>query len=120
MTNTHLDSPPASERQSEIIIDRFKDMMGKYPMFTTGDFNFKDYEEGYKIFTKSMFDSQETAIKNLSGINYTYNGFGTSNSHRIDFIFHNSLVQPVEYKILNDDFGGYVSDHYGIYTKYSF
>jgi endonuclease/exonuclease/phosphatase family metal-dependent hydrolase len=118
MTNTHLDTPEISDEQSKIILDYFKDMIGKYPMFTTGDLNFKDYEAGYKVFIKSMSDSQDTALKNLSTVGYTYNNFGKSNSHRIDYIFHNALASPYEYKILTNEFGGYVSDHYGIYAKY--
>ena len=119
MINTHLDVPEIRDDQAEVILRKLGDKIAKYPTFATGDFNFKTWEPGYAVMTEKLDDAMKTAFKNTSKINYTYNGFGTSNSHIIDYIFHSELATPIEFYIVNDMYDGYVSDHFGILSKFA-
>ena len=119
MINTHLDVPAVSDVQAKVILAKLGDKIAKYPTFATGDFNFKTWEPGYAVMTEKLGDAMKTAFKNTSKINYTYNGFGTSSSHIIDYIFHSELATPVEFYIANDMYDGYISDHFGILSKFA-
>lgn len=118
MINTHLDVPAISDKQAAVILSELGDKIAKYSTFATGDFNFKTWEPGYSVMTEKLGDAMKTAFKNTSNINYTYNGFGTSSSHIIDYIFHSEKAIPTEFYIINDMYGGYVSDHFGLLTKF--
>ena len=40
------------------------------------------------------------------------------NEEPIDFIFVSPKTQTVDYQVLNDLSGGYISDHFGVYSEF--
>ncbi len=119
--NTHLqngeDKDDVRAQQITILLDYLRDNVGYlelYPAFLTGDFNAKNTSSAYSLTTEVFRDSKVSTFKNLSEVNYTYHGYGKSKS-AIDYCFHTPYNTTVlDYKILDDQYDGYVSDHYGV------
>ena len=120
--NTHLQNSinhvAVREAQMKILIDYLTNKLGlmkDYPFFMTGDFNATSKEPAYAVALTAMKDSADTCEKNLSTVNYTFHNYGRENSSVIDYCFHSPEgISVHEYKILDEQFDGYVSDHYGI------
>ena len=124
-TNTHLHHQDDEyyqqlrDRQAEILLRylrRGENKLAKYPGFLTGDFNGTSDEAFYDTITDWYDDSGKTAITNSSNVNYSYHGFGTVVMQQpLDYCFHSpGNVTVLDYRILDDWYGGYISDHYGI------
>jgi endonuclease/exonuclease/phosphatase family metal-dependent hydrolase len=121
VNNTHLqnggDSDEIRAQQVTILLDYLRDNVGYlelYPAFLTGDFNAGNKSSAYALTTEIFRDSKISALKNISEINHTYHGYGKSKS-LIDYCFHTPYNTAVlDYKILDDQYEGYVSDHYGV------
>jgi len=119
--NTHLQNsaPQAAvrEAQMKILVKHLSDDLGymkQYPSFMTGDFNAESHEPAYAIITSVLNDAKVSCEKDLSAVNYTFHNYGKAQL-TIDYCFHSPERTSVkEYKILDDKYDGYVSDHYGI------
>ncbi len=118
--NTHLDhgTDEVREDQIEILFKELSDLMSKYPIILTGDFNATPSSAVYATATKTLKDSRTEATENRSVVNHTYDGYGTSSGKIIDYCFYNDKASATWYKVANDQFGGYVSDHYGVVTEF--
>ena len=119
MANTHLDHGTDEVRnaQSEILINYLSRRFSKYPLFITGDFNFLPNSTAYKTITTKLDDAHDEAIVDRSTVQYTFHGYGNSQKE-IDFCFFNDKSTAISYYIVNDDYNGYVSDHYGVWFKF--
>ena len=118
--NTHLDHEIDDffrVKQVDIIVDFLSPYLNNnYKIILTGDFNSTVESKTYKIITEVLLDSNNPKV-NKSKVNYTYHEYGNQKVYSlIDYCFLNNLSVK-EYYIINDDFDGYVSDHYGILVK---
>ena len=121
VANTHLDHQNDQTRvkQIKVLMDYMADKVGDYPFFLTGDFNSTSYGTTYEIVTSTLSDSHKTAWVDRSTKTHTYHGyFDQSGGIEIDFIFHDQHGTPLSYEIISTQYGGYVSDHYGVITEF--
>ena len=120
--NTHLDVGSESVRvkQFEYLLKGLADLMEQYPVFLTGDFNTTPTSPVYAEAITKFADPYNSAKENRSTVNYTYHAYGTlAPGSLIDFCFYNkNKADAFWYKIADDDFGGYVSDHYGVVGEF--
>ncbi len=118
--NTHLHHIGTDQevraRQAEILLWRLRNdnMLTCYPGFLTGDFNGEPNEPFYSRITEEFEDSQISTINDSSFVNYTFHAYGNTKV-LCDYCFHSPKnVTILDYRILDDQYGGYVSDHYGV------
>ena len=104
-------------RQAEILLRKlhgYGDIIHKYPGFLTGDFNGEPNEPFYPVMTELFEDSRTTAIDDSSTITYSYHDYG-QRKELLDYCFHSpNNTTILDYHILDDQYHGYISDHYGI------
>ena len=121
-SNTHLQNggdattQEIRAREAEILLWQLRtdNKLASYPGFLTGDFNGSVGEPYYQQITAYYEDSRDTAVTNSSEVDYSYQGYGTA-QWLIDFCFHSPRnVTVLDYRILTDTYGGYISDHYGL------
>lgn len=123
VTNTHLcwegEDNEMRLKQIQVLLNYMKDRLDQYPTFMTGDYNsIVDGPVYDAVLDTGKKDPQLTAKVNLSTIDYTCGFFNKNEHKRIDFCFYNDQSVALEYKILNDMYSGYISDHYAIITKF--
>ena len=121
--NTHLQQGQTEfyrevrARQIEILLRRLRgkeDRLAKYPGVLTGDFNGEFDEPYYSMITADLQDAKTAAINNRSAVDYSYHAYGDAQS-LIDFCFLSpGRFTVLDYRVLDDQYGGYVSDQYGI------
>jgi len=119
--NTHLhhvgEDAQVRADQTNILFNYLREEIGYfdlYPAFLTGDFNAERDEPAYAVATENMRDSKFTAFKDLSVVDYTFHDYGKAEKF-LDYCFHSKgNTAIIDYKILNDMYDGYVSDHYGV------
>jgi endonuclease/exonuclease/phosphatase family metal-dependent hydrolase len=118
--NTHLDHSNDEVRsaQMDILMDYLADRIGQYPFYLTGDFNCNVDSIPYNTATARLLDSHKTAWVDFSTETRTYHAYQRRGGSEIDFIFHNDHTTPVQYEIISKDYGGYVSDHYGVIAEF--
>ena len=121
--NTHFDHRGMQARKNSaiLILDQMKTIAGNVPALLTGDFNFDQYHENYKLIKLSpdVKDTYDLAKIKMPH-NGTFNGFRiTSNSDkRIDHIFVNDSFEVRKYGILTDSyFGKFPSDHFPVVVE---
>ena len=120
IANTHLDHSNDAIRKAQIdaLLGYLADDMKSYPIFMTGDFNALRTSEPYKtILGAGLYDGEKRAWLNDSNLNYTchlYRGHGDT----IDYCFFSKQWTPMYARIVSDDYGGYVSDHYGVIVDF--
>ncbi|MBR5797894.1 MAG: endonuclease/exonuclease/phosphatase family protein [Clostridia bacterium] len=118
--NTHLDHSNDDIRTSQIeaLFAYLGGDMNKYPVFFAGDFNSLRTSEPYKkILAAGLYDGEKRAWVNDSDLDYTchlYRGHGDT----IDYCFYSKEWTPIYARIVSDDYGGYVSDHYGVIVDF--
>ena len=119
--DAHLDWNNDTQRalQLEVMIEQLSSYFAQYPTIACGDYNSPPDGPIYARITQLLTDSQVSAQKDLSTVDFTYHGFGEAAS-TIDYVLHNQLLSPDLYYILSDDYEGYVSDHYGVMTVFQF
>jgi len=119
--NTHLDhgTDAVRDQQVQYLFSGLGDKIGKYPIYLTGDFNATPDSSVYSVATSKLLDARTTALENRSTISWTFDSYGTKNPGKIiDYCFYDSQSDALWYKVLSDQFGGYVSDHYGVITEF--
>ena len=119
VSNLHLDNGKnaARDQQISIVLERLETYYQRYPSILTGDFNATTSSNTYSIAAKKLKDAYKNAEYNSSSINYTCDQYGTKKGSMLDYIFYNVYYTALEYRILNDQYGGYVSDHYGVISE---
>ena len=122
MANTHLDyiTEEVKQEQYKYLYAGLSDLLAKYPVFLTGDFNADTNSGTYKTVTKDFHDPYVEAFENRSTVNHTADGYGSSNGNGsiIDYCFYNDRSTALWYKILSEQFGGYISDHFGVISEF--
>lgn len=122
LSNTHLiDRRDAlfqdvRAQQAEILLRYLRrgNTLVKYPGFLTGDFNGKPDEPFYSQISAWYDDSRITCISDSSTVNYSFQNYGTKQA-LYDYCFHSQgNVTVLDYRILDDLYGDYISDHFGI------
>ncbi len=119
--NTHLDhgTDEVRQQQAGYLIEALKEYVGNYPMFLTGDFNALNTSLPYQKISEVFVDSHLTAKENVSAIDYTYHAYETA-AREIDFVFYDPAYAVADkYHILNDQYNGFVSDHYGVLVDFT-
>ena len=114
--NTHLDHSNDTVRgqQAELLMQFIDKYAGEYPIFLTGDFNTAPGKAPYNTVVKTLTDSHKRAEVELSEVKGTFHGYATP-KNEIDFCFYDlNHADAVSYRILSDDYDGFVSDHYGV------
>ena len=120
--NTHLqdgnssDSQEIRRRQIEILLQHLNrnNWLTRYPGILTGDFNAESDEAFYPVITSVFDDANYSAVQNSSKVDYSFHYYGEV-KQLIDYCFHSTgNVTALDYQILDKQYDGYVSDHYGI------
>jgi len=120
--NTHLDhsNDTVRDAQAKILMDFIDDYVAQYPVFLTGDFNTTYGKAPYLTVTKTLVDSHKQAEVDISEVKGTFHDYGKP-GNEIDFCFYTGLkADPVAYRILSDDYDGFVSDHYGVISYFRY
>lgn len=121
MANTHLDhgTDEVREQQMEILLNELSDLINRYPLILTGDFNAIPGSAAYNAATEKLVDARTDALENRSTIEHTFDSYGQKTSGKIiDYCFYTDKATATWYKVANDQFDGYVSDHYGVLSQF--
>lgn len=119
--NTHLDntSEQAADFGAEVIlrkIDEFRELYGTdIRIVLTSDFNETQQGDAYKLVADKLNDCTDNSKKTAT---YREWGYCYTGNEPIDFIFTTGVGNG--YTVLDDLSGGYISDHYGIYSDIEF
>ncbi|MBE6755249.1 MAG: endonuclease/exonuclease/phosphatase family protein [Clostridia bacterium] len=120
--NAHLDHQGENAKKNGLALVLEKAQSFDMPVVITGDFNFEKGTELYSDFAKAGFsDTQDMAEETMYGKTYHANK-GGEDGLPIDFIMVNNEINDVKtYKIIRDQVdGGYISDHYPIFSDMIF
>lgn len=126
--NTHLDNTTEELRiaQLNILLEQVGSYMEQYPTVFCGDFNARPDSGVYQLALKRFSDPQVSAKTNLSTTDVTFTRYGTAEygtddePRRLDYLFYNDKLTANLYRIMNDTYDGYISDHFGATAEYSF
>ena len=124
--NVHLDNSTDEVRgkQLAVLLERMKGYMEQYPAIFLGDFNARPESTTYAKVTEFMSDPYITATTKLSDLDYTCDKYGTwagtEDARRIDYLFYNDYLVADTYCVMTDQYGGYISDHFGVTVQFSF
>ncbi|MCR5576599.1 MAG: endonuclease/exonuclease/phosphatase family protein [Oscillospiraceae bacterium] len=123
--NTHLDYENSEDYgeqamlQLEVLfagMDAVYASHGVYPVFLTGDFNQTPGSKTYDLALSRMRDTRTDALVNRSTVDYTFHNYGRSRK-LLDYCFYlGDKVLILDYEIMTNGYGGFVSDHYGVMT----
>lgn len=118
--NTHFDHVGTQARREAalLIIDRIKEIAGKYPAILTGDLNVTDSSEAYLTLTTHEFvlkDAHKVASAR-EGVEYTFHDFGRvplDERSKIDFVLVTPSVEVDKSFIpgISEHAAAYLSDH---------
>ena len=117
--NTHLDHSTDAIRAAQlaVLFEQLSYDLGHYSVIMTGDFNMLRESEPYKAVTKAgLLDGQRNAWLDESTVDHSCHLY-TDDGEIIDYCFHSKDLLPIYTKIVSDDYGGYVSDHYGVLVE---
>lgn len=125
--NTHYShiSDSARTESSRLLVSKAMEIAGGYPVIVTGDFNFTNKAEGYRIITEQqqgqgmLFDAQYISQTPHFGGYSTFNGFGRiEDGEKIDFIFVNPSFSVIRHGIYPERQGDvFISDHYPVFAE---
>ncbi|MFO8000168.1 MAG: endonuclease/exonuclease/phosphatase family protein [Marinilabilia sp.] len=129
--NTHFDhrGEMARLQSSHLVMEKAPQLAdGDMPLMITGDFNYTEESEGYKVMTDdhediSLNDAMKISEAPFEGDPITINGFDEENAQDkiIDFIFVRDGIDVLDYDILKIKEGDvYVSDHYPVISRVLF
>ena len=111
---THLEfSNPISRKiQATILCDYLKTQT--VPTLLAGDFNSEPVEKAYQLISEYMDDIGTQFNETRT----TYHAYWKEPAKRIDFIFKNDNIEPVSFKIIEDQFEGLPpSDHFPLESE---
>ncbi len=119
--NTHLDN--ASEQSADfgasVVLSKTDDIKATYGkdvnIVLTGDFNETQDGTAYKLIRDKLNDCTDNSKKTAT---YQEWGYCDTGDEPIDFIFTSGTGS--NYTVLDDLSGGYISDHYGVYSNINF
>ena len=116
--NTHFDhiGETARTESSKLLVNQIE-KLNPFPVVLTGDFNYTESAEGYKIITSSLSDANKVSQTKSTGGNISFNGFGKDiePDNKIDFIFINDQLDVLTHTIDTTTYNGlYPSDHYPV------
>ena len=117
--NTHLDHSNDTIRTAQLtaLFGELSYEISQTPTILTGDFNTLRNSEPYKKITAhGLSDGQKMTWKDHSTVDHSCHLY-QNDGEIIDYCFHSSDFRSVSAKIINDDYGGYVSDHYGVLVE---
>ena len=122
-SNTHLQNGETDyyrelrAKQADILLRQLRkgqNRLANVPGFLTGDFNGVADEPFYSQVTEIYRDAGVTAVDNNSAVDYSFHAYGNAEA-LVDFCFCSpKTITVLDYRILDDQYGGYVSDHYGV------
>lgn len=121
--NTHLDTASEEVRLKQLAVlqEHMGGYMEQYPTLLVGDFNSRPDGHVYATVTQTLSDPHVTAAVKLNNAEFTYDKYGTEDDpRRLDYLFYNDGLVAETYRVMIDLYNGYVSDHYGVTTQYSF
>ncbi|MCB0283097.1 MAG: endonuclease/exonuclease/phosphatase family protein [Calditrichaeota bacterium] len=128
--NTHFDhvSVEARENSSRMLLERTSSIAGNKPVIITGDFNFTESSQAYKILIADnpdyvkLYDAKYRSETPSFGPSGTYNGYSNPNPNsKIDFIFVNPFVKIATHGVIDDRPDGvWISDHYPVISQVYF
>lgn len=121
--NTHLDTQSEEVRvaQLNILLEQVGSYIDKYPTVFCGDFNASPDSDVYAQVTTRFSDPHVTAASADHTAEYTYTNYDTEEDpKRLDYLFYNDSLIAQSYRIMTDTYDGYISDHFGAMTEYSF
>ncbi len=119
--NTHLDN--ASEQSADfgasVVLNKIDEFKTKYGngvnIILTGDFNENQNGKAYKLVCDKLNDCTLDSKKIATFQEW---GYCSTENEPIDFIFTSGSGS--NYTVLNNLNGGYISDHYGVYSNVDF
>ena len=118
--NTHLDhsNDEVREAQAKHLMEQLGSIAGDGPLILTGDFNTNPNSPVYNIPAETLLDARRRALEIRSTVGWTCDSYGAENPGRtIDYCFYSDHSVALWHKNLNDRYGGYLSDHYGVFTE---
>ena len=124
----HLDNTTNEVRlaQLEVLYEHLSSYMETYPTIMCGDFNARPDSGVYAEVTKTFQDPHVTAGAKPDFTEYSFTRYGTAQfgtddePRRLDYLFYNDRLIAQMYRIMTDTYDGYISDHFGAMTEYSF
>lgn len=122
--NTHFDhiGEAARTESSKLLVNQIEKLKN-YPVILTGDFNYTESAEGYRIITSSLHDAGKISKTKSTGGNISFNGFGKEiiPDNKIDFIFVNDKIEVLSHEIDTTTYNSlYPSDHYPVISVIKF
>lgn len=121
--NVHLDTRSNDVRlqQLNVVYEQLGSYMEQYPTIFCGDFNSRPDSAAYADLASRFNDPHETATEKYDDYPHTFTNYGNSeNPGRLDYMFYTDVLTANRYRIMTNQYGGYISDHYGVMTEYSF
>lgn len=133
--NTHFDhqSEQARREGAKLLLKKIEAIAGKHPFVVTGDFNFTESAEPYRILTgKNTDDTEKSDIilkdARYKSVNGHFGGNSTFNNfkelipdRKIDYIFVKNGVKVLEHAVLSDRWDGkWASDHLPVLVEITF
>lgn len=123
--NTHfdyygIDNGRIMYQQAQYLMKEMGEKFAQYPAFLTGDFNCQRGSQAYNYLSSILKDAEKTADVNTSVVNGTNSGYGMNPTITIDFCFHNEKMHALHFRITENKYNGDVSDHFGIFTEFTF
>ncbi len=123
--NTHLHHAYSEDfdfalRQLEVLfeeMDKVYDRLGRHPVFLVGDFNRSPQSDTYRFALSRLRDARVEALRNSSRIDYTYHNFGRKKQLLDHCFYQGDQLVILDYHIVDESYGGYISDHYGVLTE---
>ena len=115
----HLDwnHDEARIKQANALIGLMEPHFDQYPTLSAGDFNSTPDSPIYARMTEVMADSRASAELDLTEVDHTYHAFYEKSTSFIDYIFHTPQFDVSTYRVLSDNYNGYISDHYGLVAE---
>lgn len=130
--NTHFDHRGERARieSAKLLVSRIEKIAGRSPFVVTGDFNFRESAEGYKILTGASGENTNLKLKDAryASINGHFGPTSTFNEFKelipgmkIDYIFVGNGVKVLEHGVLADRWDGlWASDHLPVLAEIVF
>jgi endonuclease/exonuclease/phosphatase family metal-dependent hydrolase len=125
--NTHFDhrGVRARDESARLLLDRTAQMARNLPAVVTGDFNFTESSDGYKILTgnnSALRDARYISEQGHHGPTSTFNEFkALIPDRKIDYVFVKGKIRVLQHGALSDTWDGrFPSDHLPVLAEIVF